>query len=151
MPTSTAIRYAIGCACLVVLSLPLLQHLVACPAFDLIEHVLRLQCHHLPERCWIVAGAPMAVCSRCAGIYLGIGFAMALSPPHPRRFRPLLAVAVVGAVVLSIEVALEMGGVLSPVHAVRSLVGFALAYPASRIVALWLAWKAPKHAAIGGC
>jgi uncharacterized membrane protein len=29
-------------------------------------------CHQIPERSLIICGAPMAVCSRCAGIYAGI-------------------------------------------------------------------------------
>ncbi|MDR0499166.1 MAG: DUF2085 domain-containing protein [Holophagales bacterium] len=29
-------------------------------------------CHQIPERTLIICGAPMAVCSRCAGIYAGI-------------------------------------------------------------------------------
>lgn len=37
-------------------------------------------CHQLPERCFFLAGFPLAVCARCAGIYSGAFLGLALRP-----------------------------------------------------------------------
>lgn len=39
-------------------------------AFSL-QHAFSLVCHQRPERSFWICGAPIAVCSRCLGIYLG--------------------------------------------------------------------------------
>jgi uncharacterized membrane protein len=38
----------------------------------LLEAVFSATCHRLPERSLVVGGVQMLVCSRCAGIYLGL-------------------------------------------------------------------------------
>lgn len=40
--------------------------------------LFRLMCHGRPERCLDLFGAPMPICARCTGIYLGLiaGFAV---------------------------------------------------------------------------
>ncbi len=53
-------------------------------------------CHQDPERCFLLAGFPMAVCARCSGIYLGsfLGLVVRpfvrpladLRPPRPPAF-----------------------------------------------------------------
>ena len=37
-------------------------------------------CHQIPERSLFIAGHPLAVCSRCAGIYVGFATAILLYP-----------------------------------------------------------------------
>jgi uncharacterized membrane protein len=37
-------------------------------------------CHQIPERTLTIFGTPMAVCSRCAGIYAGIAIGAILPP-----------------------------------------------------------------------
>jgi uncharacterized membrane protein len=37
-------------------------------------------CHQMPERTLTIFGTPMAVCSRCAGIYAGIAIGAILPP-----------------------------------------------------------------------
>jgi uncharacterized membrane protein len=37
-------------------------------------------CHQLPERSFYVAGHPLAVCARCAGVYIGYAVCLALYP-----------------------------------------------------------------------
>lgn len=40
-----------------------------------------LACHRLPERTASILGAPMPVCSRCAGLYLGLSLGVVLAAP----------------------------------------------------------------------
>jgi uncharacterized membrane protein len=37
-------------------------------------------CHQIPERSFYVAGHPLAVCARCAGVYVGYALCLALYP-----------------------------------------------------------------------
>jgi uncharacterized membrane protein len=41
-------------------------------AREAIEWTFAPLCHHLPERTLWIGGAPMCVCSRCAGLYAGL-------------------------------------------------------------------------------
>jgi len=49
------------------------QHTLGVPLF-------RGLCHQSPERTLVICGAPMDVCSRCAGIYAGIAIGAVLPP-----------------------------------------------------------------------
>lgn len=46
----------------------------------LIYSVFSPICHQIPSRCFILFGYPMAVCSRCLGIYLGFFIGIVLFP-----------------------------------------------------------------------
>ena len=37
-----------------------------------LRHFYHLNCHQIPDRCFTVAHSPMALCSRCTGIYTGM-------------------------------------------------------------------------------
>jgi len=37
-------------------------------------------CHQIPERCFRLAGHPLAVCARCLGVYLGFAAGLVLYP-----------------------------------------------------------------------
>ena len=54
-------------------------------------------CHQIPERCLDLGAGPMAVCARCAGLYvgalLGVAVSMLLSRPTPPKLRWLIATA----------------------------------------------------------
>src|SRR5262249_10978486 len=39
-------------------------------------------CHRLPERTLLLAGLPMPVCSRCAGVFAGVALGALVSRPH---------------------------------------------------------------------
>lgn len=52
-------------ACLAVLAAPLGREPVVYLLFSFV-------CHQQPERSLWLAGAPMAVCARCAGVYFGV-------------------------------------------------------------------------------
>ena len=46
----------------------------------LIYSVFSPICHQIPSRCFVLFGYPMAVCSRCLGIYLGFFIGTLLFP-----------------------------------------------------------------------
>ncbi|MDT7542305.1 MAG: hypothetical protein QOE33_2209 [Acidobacteriota bacterium] len=45
-----------------------------------IYHLFAPLCHQLPERSFYVGGHPLAVCARCAGVYVGYAVCLALYP-----------------------------------------------------------------------
>jgi uncharacterized membrane protein len=47
---------------------------------DFIYSVFSPVCHQISERCFYIIGYPLAVCSRCLGIYMGCLFGMILYP-----------------------------------------------------------------------
>lgn len=42
-------------------------------------------CHQIPDRSFIIAGFPLAICHRCAGIYLGFILGSLIRNPIPQR------------------------------------------------------------------
>ncbi len=62
----------------------------------LLEAAFRLFCHQLPERTLHLAGEPMAVCARCAGIAAGLVLG-AFAPLRPRLWMLLPATAPMAA------------------------------------------------------
>ena len=87
-----------------------------------------LVCHRLPERTLTVAGTPMPLCSRCAGIWLGISVAGALAwPPLPLRVLRVV-VPLAGLLMIADVVAQDSG--LHPLwHSTRLLTGLLLGVP----------------------
>jgi uncharacterized membrane protein len=82
-------------------------------------------CHQLPERTLLLLGAPMVVCSRCAGIYAGA--LLGALVPMPRRVLPharrLIAAA---AALMVLDVVTQDLGLHAPYHPVRLFTGLAL-------------------------
>jgi len=87
-------------------------------------------CHQLPERTLSIHGVPMLVCSRCAGIYLGVALGALLPSPRwlPRLGCRLMLLA--GAA-MTVDVITQDLGLHAPIHAVRLLTGLALGWTAS--------------------
>ncbi len=77
-------------------------------------------CQQRPERALWIAGAPMAVCARCFGIYAGFALALLFRlPPRPRA----LAAAIV---LIAADVAAEWLALRPAWAAGRFLTGFLL-------------------------
>lgn len=85
-------------------------------------------CHRLPERTLAIAGTPMPICSRCAGLWLGISIAGALAwPPLPLRVLRIV-VPVAGLLMIADVVSQDAGW--HPVwHSTRLLTGLLLGVP----------------------
>ena len=53
----------------------------------------RLVCHGIVRRCLLLAGHPMPICARCAGIYAGFLIGLAVFPLFRRTSEKLLRIA----------------------------------------------------------
>ena len=74
--------------------------------FDLLFVVL---CHRLPERTIEIAGVAMPLCSRCAGIFTGLGLGALIAWPRPTLRVTRYAVVVAGAIMLLDVIAQDLG------------------------------------------
>ncbi len=84
-------------------------------------------CHQQPERTLTILGAPMVVCSRCAGLYLGLAIGVVL--PLPRRLLPHGRALVGAAIALAtIDVVTQDLGLHAPFHPVRLATGVLLGW-----------------------
>ena len=89
--------------------------------------VFRSLCHQRPERTLTILGAPMVVCSRCAGIYLGLVLGVAL--PLPRRSLARGRALVIAAIALAtLDVLTQDLGLHAPFHPVRLATGLLLGW-----------------------
>ena len=79
-------------------------------------------CHQLPERTLHLLGAPMVVCSRCAGIYAGVALG-ALLPAPPALLPRLRWLIPLSAAPMLLDVALQTAGAYAPWHPSRLLTG----------------------------
>ena len=94
-------------------------------AFDL---PFRLLCHRIPERVLSIAGTPLPLCSRCAGIWIGASlsaaFAWAVLPLRTLRVVLPIALGLMGIEVLTQDLGLH------PVfHPTRLLSGLLISVP----------------------
>ena len=90
-------------------------------------HVFRAICHQRPERTLTILGAPMVVCSRCAGLYLGLAIGVVL--PLPRRLLPHGRALVIASVAMAtLDVLTQDLGLHAPFHPVRLATGVLLGW-----------------------
>lgn len=66
-------------------------------------------CHQVPERCLFINGSPLAVCSRCLGIYLGFSAGTILYPFLRRFSKPFLPATSI-FVLVSLPIGLDTAG-----------------------------------------
>jgi uncharacterized membrane protein len=81
-----------------------------------------LVCHQRPERCFWIFGAPVAVCARCLGIYLGAAAGLLIRTSRRIALRLLLAAAAINLADWITEIARLHGNWLG----VRFFLGLAL-------------------------
>jgi uncharacterized membrane protein len=84
-------------------------------------------CHRLPERTLTLWGEPMPVCSRCAGIFAGLGMGALLARPRLTVRAARVAVAGAGALIL-VDVLTQDLGVRPFWHPARLVTGALLGY-----------------------
>jgi len=94
----------------------------------------RPSCHQIPDRCLDLGFGPLAVCARCASLYLGgtLGLLWTALRNRPCRPRPLLLAIVAAPSVLDF-VAGQVG-----LPSVGNWARFAIASPAGLLVGLFL-------------
>lgn len=147
---------AAACAvvCLAVLAAPLLAACGCRTAAAVLYLAFSGVCHQIPGRSFLLCGHPLAVCHRCAGVYLGMLLAaacarpLAMQSPGARRLRVLVAVAP-----LALDAVLERAGLWHGTGAVRFVTGFlfgAGTWPLlARGVTEWLEERRRRGAAVG--
>lgn len=122
-------RWALPALSALLLTAGLLPWLVALrPAWSrVVFPVFRSLCHQRPERTLVILEAPMVVCSRCAGIYLGLALGVAL--PLSRRLLPHGRALVIAALAIAtLDVATQDLGLHAPYHPVRLATGLLLGW-----------------------
>lgn len=68
----------------------------------LLRMAYRPGCHQMPQRCLDLGSGPLAVCARCAGLYVGglVGVAISAASGRCLRFQPRwLAIALIPSVI----------------------------------------------------
>ncbi len=87
-----------------------------------LQHAFSLVCHQRPDRSFWLFGAPIAVCSRCLGIYLGTAIGLLL-----RTSRRIALQFLVAAVTLNLlDGVTELTGLHRNWIAMRFVLGLAL-------------------------
>lgn len=120
-----------------ILVLPWARQVTGLAVFDGLDALLGMQCHRLAGRVMSFGGVPMAVCSRCAGVYAGILFGAALARPRLTPRTTVWVVVVAGAAMVA-ELGLEAVGLLGVNHVLRLTTGAALSWPVSALAVRWL-------------
>lgn len=101
-------------------------HWLSFVVYEAFSHV----CHQSPERSFHIAGYPLAVCARCAGLYVGFAAAVAFYPlvtSLRRTHTPERRWLFVAAAPLAIDFALGFLGIWQNSHGSRFLTGALLA------------------------
>jgi uncharacterized membrane protein len=117
------------------------------PVLDAIARLFgawfEFQCHRDPGRSLSLFGAALPVCSRCFGIYAGLGLGAAVLRPRLDVWPLRIWVGVAGLVML-LDVATEMLDMRPAWTPLRVLTGLLLAYPVGAAL-VWSArdWAAP--------
>ena len=81
-----------------------------------------LTCHQHPDRCFWLFGAPVAVCARCLGIYLGASVGLLLYTSRQIALRLFIGAAALNA----LDAATELAGVHGNWLDVRFVLGLLL-------------------------
>jgi len=87
-----------------------------------LQRAFALVCHQRPERSFWLFGAPVAVCARCLGIYIGAAFGLLLRTSRRIALRILIAAAAINA----LDAATELAGLHGNWMVVRFVLGLAL-------------------------
>lgn len=92
-----------------------------------LDAVFVTMCHRLPERTLVLAGVPMPVCSRCAGVFAGVALGALFVWPalSARAWRWAITAA---AAAMALDVATQDLGVHPIWHATRIATGLAFGY-----------------------
>jgi len=106
-----------------------LTHGFPVPAFVL-NRAFSVVCHQQPERSFFLFGAPIAVCVRCLGIYLGA--AIGLLGRASRRI--VLRIFIAAAAINALDAAAELAGLHGNWTAARFTLGLVLGMSAALLI-----------------
>jgi uncharacterized membrane protein len=139
----TAVRWVFAFGGLLPWLRALGNHALPLPVKLAIDQAFSALCHHLPARTLVLGGEPMCVCSRCAGVYLGL----ALVALWPWRRAALKASALktslqVGLALMAIDILTQDLGLHPPWHVVRLVTG---AWVGGALLAWLLAEISPQR------
>jgi uncharacterized membrane protein len=104
---------------------------------DLFERWFEFQCHREIARSFSIFGHVMPVCTRCFGIYAGLGLGALILRPRLAVW-PLRIWVGVAAAAMVLDVATETLNMRPPSSIFRLITGLALAYPVGAAV-VWAA------------
>ncbi len=110
-----------------------------------LQRAFALVCHQRPERCFWIFGAPVAVCSRCLGIYLGA--ALGLLGRTSRRIAVRLLIATAAA--NGVDAITEVAGLHGNWMWLRFVLGMALGAAGALLIASSI--PRPSSAASNSC
>ncbi len=102
-----------------------------------LERGFALVCHQRPERSFWLFGAPVAVCARCLGIYVGAAIGLLLRTSRQIALRVFIAAAAINV----IDAAAEFAGL----HANWMMVRFVLGLMLGAAGALLIASSMPEN------
>ena len=146
---------ALGSAGLIVLAPLALARVQAAGALGLYGG-FAVVCHQIPERSFELAGFPLAVCARCAGLYAGFAAGVLLYPlarPLGRAAAPARGWILAAALPTAVDFALGVTGVWANTHLTRFSTACLLGACASLYVvpgAAELAMAARRRSAAAG-
>ena len=97
------------------------------PIGVLLDTMFFFLCHRRPERTLVFAGVPMPLCSRCAGIALGLALGAVFAWPSPSARQTRIAAGVAALLMIADVVTQDLG--VHPVwHATRIATGGLFGY-----------------------
>ena len=97
------------------------------PIGVLLDGMFFFFCHRRPERTLVFAGVPMPLCSRCAGIALGLALGAVVAWPSP-SLRATRIAAILAVIAMVVDVVTQDLGVHPVWHATRIATGGAFGY-----------------------
>lgn len=106
---------------------PLVARWLPARAAALVDSVFEATCHRIADRTLALAGAPMPLCSRCAGIFAGVALGAIVARPH-FDLRAARIWLVVASALMVADVLAQDHGIHPMWHSTRLLTGAALGY-----------------------
>ena len=110
--------------CITIVGAPMLASQAHFAPASFIYLIFSNVCHQIPDRSFIVAGFPLAICHRCSGIYLGLMLGSLFKNPFLHHSAEIRRVWVLASIVpLLIDALLPVVGIWTGSPASRFLTG----------------------------
>lgn len=128
---------------LVAIGVPRLWTHIPIIAFAL-QHALSLICHQRPDRSFWILGAPIALCARCLGIYIGAAVGLLLRTSR----RIALQILIIVATLNILDAVSELAGLHGNWMTVRFVLGLTLGASGALLISSSMPSASPRTAAI---